>query len=59
MEVGEAHSPSCLKSTVRFPQSVMIWCAMSSTGVGPLSFLKTNITAPVYQEIESLHTSFC
>ncbi len=26
---GEAHSPSCLKSSVKFPQSVMIWGAMS------------------------------
>ncbi len=48
---GEAHSPSCMKSSVKFPQSVMIWGAMSSAGVGPLCFLKTNITAPVYQEI--------
>ncbi len=48
---GEAHSPSCLKSSVKFPQSVMIWGAMSSSGVGPLCFLKTNVTAPVYQEI--------
>ncbi len=48
---GEAHSPSCLKSSVKFPQSVMIWGAMTSAGVGPLCFLKTNVTAPVYQEI--------
>ncbi len=58
---GEAHIPSCLKSSVKFPQSVMIWGAMSSAGVGPLCFfytmpmslaiLKTNITAPVYQDI--------
>ncbi len=27
---GEAHSPSCFKSSVKFPQSVMIWVAMSS-----------------------------
>ncbi len=47
----EAHSPSCLKSSVKFPQSVMIWGAMSTAGVGPLCFLKTNVTAPVYQEI--------
>ncbi len=47
----EAHSPSCLKSSVKFPQSVMIWGAMSSAGVGPLCFLKTNVTAPVYQEM--------
>ncbi len=48
---GEAHSPSCLKSSVKFPQSVMIWGAMSSAGVGPLCFLKTNVTAPVCQYI--------
>ncbi len=47
----EAHSQSCLKSSVKFPQSVMIWGAMSSAGVGPLCFLKTNVTAPVYQDI--------
>ncbi len=29
----------------------MIWDAMSSAGVGPLCFLKTNVTAPIYQEI--------
>ncbi len=27
------------------------WFGMSSSGVGPLCFLKTNVTAPVYQEI--------
>ncbi len=48
---GEARSTSCLKSNVKFPQSVMIWGAMSSAGVGPLCFLKTNVTAPVYQEM--------
>ncbi len=48
---GEAHSQSCLKSSVKFPHCVMIWGAMSSAGVGPLCFLKTNITAPVYQYI--------
>ncbi len=40
-----------MKSSVKFPQSVMIWGAMSSAGVGTLCFLKTNVTAPVYQEI--------
>ncbi len=51
---GEAHRPSCLKSGVKFPQSVMIWGAMSSAGVGPLCFLKTNVTAPVYQKFLEL-----
>ncbi len=44
-------SPSCLISSVKFPPFVMIWGAMSSAGVGPFCFLKTNITAPVYQEM--------
>ncbi len=47
---GEAHRSSCLKFSVKFPQSVMIWGAMSSAGVGPLCFLKTKVTASVYQE---------
>ncbi len=55
---GEAHSQSCLKSSVKFSQSVMICGAMSSAGVGPLCFLKTNITAPVYIYIFLLLTSF-
>ncbi len=46
---GEAHSPSSLKSSVKFPQSVMIWGAMSSAGVGPLCFLKTNVTWTPYR----------
>ncbi len=52
---GEAHSPCCLKSSVKFPQSVMIWGAMSSAGVGPLCFLKTNVTAPVYRTAPELN----
>ncbi len=48
---GEAHSPSWLKSSVKLTQSVMIGGAMSSAGVGPLCFLKTNVAAPVYQDI--------
>ncbi len=42
---------SCLKSSVKFPQSVMIWAAMSSAGVGPLCFLKSTVNAAIYQEI--------
>ncbi len=48
---GEAHNPCCLKSSVKFPQSVMIWAAMSSAGVGPLCFLKSTVNAAIYQEI--------
>ncbi len=39
------------KSSVKFPQSVMIWAAMSSAGVGPLCFLKSTVNADIYQEI--------
>ncbi|KAF7659729.1 hypothetical protein LDENG_00293710 [Lucifuga dentata] len=48
---GEAQNPSCLKSSVKCPQSVMIWGAMSSAGVGPLCFIKSKVNAAVYQEI--------
>ncbi len=43
---GEAQNPCCLKSSVKFPQSVMIWAAMSSAGVGPLCFLSPQSTQP-------------
>ncbi len=49
-----------VKSSVKFPQSVMIWGAMSSTGLGPLCFLKTNVTAPrLPRNFGALHASFC
>ncbi len=48
---GEAQNPCCLKSSVKFPQSVMIWAAMSSAVVGPLCFLKFKVNAAIYQEI--------
>ncbi len=48
---GEAQNPCWLKSSVKFPQSVMIWAAMSSAGVGPLCFLKSTVNAAIYQEI--------
>ncbi len=58
---GEAHSPSCMKPSVKFPQSVMIWGAMSPAGVGPLCFLKTNVTAQFLlpRNFGALHASFC
>ncbi len=47
---GEAHSPSCLKSSVKFPQSVMIWVQCHLLVLVHCVFLKTNVTAPIYQE---------
>ncbi len=48
---GEAHNPSCLKSSVKFPQSVMIWVHCHLLVLVHCVFLKTNVTAPVYQDI--------
>ncbi len=36
---------------MKFSQSVMIWVAMSSAGVGPLCFLKSTVNAAIYQEM--------
>ncbi len=36
---------------MKFPQSVVIWAAMSSASVGPLCFLKSTVNAAIYQEI--------
>uniref|UniRef100_A0A9J7ZR91 Transposase Tc1-like domain-containing protein n=1 Tax=Cyprinus carpio carpio TaxID=630221 RepID=A0A9J7ZR91_CYPCA len=37
-KTGEKEMPKCLKSSVKYPQSVMVWGAMSAAGVGPLCF---------------------
>ncbi len=57
---GEAHNPCCLKSSVKFPQSVMIWAAMSSAGVGPLCFLKSTVKHSHQSgNCRALHASIC
>ncbi len=48
---GEAQNPRCLRSSVKFPQSVMVWGAMSSAGVGPLCFLRSKVNTAVYQDV--------
>ncbi len=48
---GEAQNPCCLKSSVKFLKSVMIWSAVTSTGVGPLCFIKSKVNSAIYQEI--------
>ncbi|KAI4883329.1 hypothetical protein NFI96_000270 [Prochilodus magdalenae] len=48
---GEAQNACCLRSSVKFPQSVMVWGAMSSAGVGPLCFLRSKANAAVYQKV--------
>ncbi len=54
----EAQNPCCLKSSVKFPQSVMIWAVMSSAGVGPLCFLKSSQHSHLPGNIRALHASF-
>ncbi len=57
---GEAHSPSCLMSSVKFPQSVMIWGAMSSAGVGPLCFFENQSHCTrLPRHFGALHASLC
>ncbi len=56
---GEAHSPIAW-SPVKFPQSVMIWCAMSSAGVGPLCFFENqHHCTRLPRHFGALHASFC
>ena len=67
---GEAQNPGCLRSSVKFPQSVMVWGAMSSAGVGPLLWTNTFVSTFVFSEIQgqcsrlpgsfrALHASRC
>ncbi len=55
---GEAQNPCCLKSSVNFPQSVMIWAAMSSAGIGPLCFLKSSQCSHLTGHFRALHAAF-
>lgn len=50
-KTGEKEMPKCLKSSVKYPQSVMVWSAMSAAGVAPLCFIKDRVNAASYQEI--------
>uniref|UniRef100_A0A8C1HXF7 HTH cro/C1-type domain-containing protein n=1 Tax=Cyprinus carpio carpio TaxID=630221 RepID=A0A8C1HXF7_CYPCA len=50
-KTGEKEMPKCLKSSVKYPQSEMVWGAMSAAGVGPLCFIKGRVNAASYQEI--------
>uniref|UniRef100_A0A9J8BMH5 Tc1-like transposase DDE domain-containing protein n=1 Tax=Cyprinus carpio carpio TaxID=630221 RepID=A0A9J8BMH5_CYPCA len=45
-KTGEKEMPKCLKSSVKYPQSVM-----SAAGVGLLCFIKGRVNAASYQEI--------
>ncbi len=57
---GEAQNPCCLKSSVKFPQSVMIWAAMSSAGVDHSVFSDVHSQhSRLPGHFRALHASFC
>ncbi len=59
---GKTQNPCCLKSSVKFSESVMIWAAMPSAGVGPLwhvTFWSPQSTQPLPGNFRALHASFC
>ena len=46
---NEAFHPHCLKRSVKFPQTVMVWGCMSNNGVGNLHFIDGMVNAVKYQ----------
>ncbi len=57
---GEVQNPYCLKCSVKFPQSVMIWAAMSSAGVGSTVFPEVHSQHRHLPEtFRALHASCC
>lgn len=47
----EAYHKDCLKRTVKFPASVMVWGCMSRAGVGRLHFVDGTVNAQKYIQI--------
>lgn len=47
---GVAQNPSCFKYSVKFPQSVMTWGAVSFAGVGSPCSIQSRVSTAIYQE---------
>ena len=47
----ERYNPACLKRSVKFLTSVMVWGCVLTRGVGNIAFLKSTVTADVYMEV--------
>lgn len=47
----EAFDNDCLKRTVKFPKSLMVWGCMSSQGVGELAFVEGTMNSAKYQNV--------
>ncbi len=56
---GEAQNPRCLRSSVKFPQSVMVWGAMSSAGVVHCVFWGQGQHSCIPGSFRALHASCC
>lgn len=56
-EKSEAFHRDCLKRTVKFPASLMVWGCMSARGVGSLHFINGTVNAVKYQSILEEHLS--
>ncbi len=57
---GETQNPRCLRSSVKFPQSVMVWGAMSSAGVGSTVFSEVQGQhSRIPGSFRALHASCC
>lgn len=52
---SETYHKDCLKRTVKFPASVMVWGCMSAKGVGNLHFIDGTINAQKYINILEDH----
>lgn len=48
---SEAYNNDCLKRTVKFPKSVMVWGCMSAQGLGELAFIDGIVNSEKYQQI--------
>ena len=47
----EYFQSTCLKRSVTFPQSVLVWGYVSAAGVGRLCFLRTTVNTVAYQDV--------
>ena len=52
---GVRLSPRCVKKTVTFEGSVIVWRMISSAGVGPMVRFHSNVNASVYEELLCLY----
>ncbi len=48
---GEAQNPRCLRSSVKFPQSVMVWGCHVICWCWSTVFLRSKVKTAVYQEV--------